>query len=235
LIVVFASQKGGVGKTTAARSVASELALRGRKVRLVDAEPPRSALTWADVAAERHHAAPVTVAMSTGLHAPEQLPRLARAYTDVLVDTPPRLGETLRSALLVADLVVVPSGQSGLDAWALAETLDLVRQASELRPGLQTRAWLTRTLPRTVLGRSARDRLVESGVPVLRRELAFRIAYQEALNTGQGPTDYAPADEAAVEVRALCDERLELSRSFPRKAGKGSARKTSAKKGGRHG
>lgn len=78
-IIAFAGQKGGSGKTTTSISVASELFERGHKVLLVDADPQGSAQTWAAVAAELGHAAPVVVGMGAGLHRPDQLPSLAAA------------------------------------------------------------------------------------------------------------------------------------------------------------
>src|SRR5262245_4570065 len=124
MIIAFCGQKGGAGKTTAALVTATEWLLRGRRVLLVDADPQGSAKTWGEVAAEGGSAAPTVVAMGAGLHRPDQLPALARSFDLTLIDCPPRHGEIQRAALMVADLAVLPCGPSGLDVWALGESLD---------------------------------------------------------------------------------------------------------------
>lgn len=211
MIVAFAGQKGGAGKTTAAISVAAELLLRGAKVLLVDADPQGSLRTWAQMANELGRPAPTTVAMGADMFAAPQLPRLAPGFDHVLIDCPPRHGEIQRAALMVADVAVLPCGQGTLDAWSMAATLALVTEARAVRPVLAVVALLTRVQPRTVLGQGARDVLAQTGLAVLKTELGFRVAYQEAPATGLGVSTYAPQDPAADEIRALVDELLALS------------------------
>jgi chromosome partitioning protein len=206
MILTFAGQKGGAGKTTAAICTATEWLARGRKVLVVDADPQGSTRTWGEVAAEAGREAPTIVAMGAGLYRPDQLPALADQFDVVIIDCPPRHGEIQRAALMVADLAVLPCGPSALDVWALSDSLDLVNAARQLRPQLRAAVLITRKAPRTVLGAGVRSALAEVGLPVLAAELCLRVTYPEALAAGQGVTTYAKRTPAAAEVRALVSE-----------------------------
>lgn len=208
--MAITGQKGGVGKSTTAVALAVAAQEGGARVLLVDADPQGTARTWGDVAAEAGHPAPTVVAMGPAMHRPDQLPALARAYDVVVIDCPPRHGDVQRSALMVADLAVLPCGPSAADAWALASALEVVNEARTLREALQACILITRKQPRTALGKGARDVLEASGLPVLTAELGFRVAYQEALAAGLGPTTFAPRDAAAREVRALLAELMNV-------------------------
>jgi len=217
MIFALVGQKGGSGKTTTALSVAAELLARGSSVLVVDADPQLSARTWGEVATEAGHAVPTIVALGANMFQADQVPRLAQSYDHVVIDCPPSNGVIQRAALMSCDVALLPCGQSGLDAWALASTMTLVGEASALRPGLQVVALLTRVQGRTVLGQGARVALEQAGLSVLTSKLGYRVAFQEAITAGLGASTYAPGDAAAGEVRALVDELLALA---PRPAGK---------------
>jgi chromosome partitioning protein len=209
MIVAVAGQKGGVGKSTIAICLSAESGERGRRALLVDADPQGTTRTWGELAtetAERSLWMPTIVAMGETMHRPDQLPRLAAGFDDVLIDCPPRHGGVQRSALMVADLALLPCGPSAADAWALASSIELVQEARTLRPGLLAAVVITRKKGRTALGKGARTMLEEGGLPVLVAELGDRIAYQEALAAGLGVSRYAPKDAAGREVRTLFDE-----------------------------
>lgn len=229
MIVAVAGQKGGAGKSTTAVCIAMAAIERGFTVLLVDADPQATARTWGDVATEAGRQAPSVIAMGAQMHKADQLPRIARAFEWVIIDCPPRAGDVQRSALMVADLVVLPCGPSAADAWGLAGSLELVSEAQIVRPDLIAAVLLTRVQSRTALGKGARGVLVEAGFPVLRAELGYRVAYQECLAAGHGATGYAPKDRAAQEVRDLFNEVLSLGTSY----GKAKDQRTQAAAVGR--
>lgn len=233
MIVTIAHQKGGTGKSTLAICIASELAGRGRNVLLVDADPQQTTQTWHDLGVERVEGQrptsdgqpleaggkrpaklpwpmPSVVSMSGTLHQEHQLPKLASGFDYVIVDTPPRLGPTLKSALVVADLALVPCGATGPDVWALAETLEIIEDAQGFRPELKAALVINRKREGTALGNKARASLSASRLKVLDTEIGLRQAYAEAVGAGQGVTDYEPDSTAAREMRSLVDEVLEL-------------------------
>ena len=105
----------------------------------------------------------------------------------------------------------MPVGQSAADAWGLTETLELTRQAQTLRPQLQAALIITRKMPRTSLGKNAREVLAGSGFPLLKAETTYRVAWQEALAAGKGVAQYSPKDAAGLEAQELVDELLTFS------------------------
>lgn len=224
MIVALLGQKGGVGKSTTAICLAMAARQRGSDVLLVDADPQGTIRTWNDVATERGVPAPTVIAMGAAMHRPGQLEVISPRYELTFIDCPPRHGDTQRSALMIADLALLPCGPSAADAWALSTSLEMVAEAQTLRPQLRAAIVITRKQGRTMLGKAARAVLEQSGVAVLETELSYRIAYQEALAAGLGVAQYCPRDPAAREVRALLAEierfvhGEEISGCFPTQA-----------------
>jgi hypothetical protein len=141
--------------------------------------------------------------MGATMHRDGQLSKVAAAYELAIVDCPPRHGEIQRSALLVADLAILPCGPAAVDAWALGASIDLVQETRTLRRDLAAYVLITRKQTRTALGQGAREVLSTSGLPVLQAELGYRIAYQEAIAAGSGTSRSSTRARRHVEDRSL--------------------------------
>ncbi len=136
MIVALLNQKGGVGKTTLALHLAGEWARRGQRVTVIDADPQGSALDWSQQRARERLPrlfGVVGLARDT-LH--REAPELARDADHIVIDGPPRVAGLMRSALLAADLVLIPVQPSPFDGWASAEMLALLGEARIYRPQL---------------------------------------------------------------------------------------------------
>ncbi|GBQ93941.1 cobyrinic acid a,c-diamide synthase [Gluconacetobacter liquefaciens] len=204
--MAFLNQKGGVGKTTLALHLAGQWAREGRRVTVIDADPQGSALDWSEQRAREglpRLFGVIGLARDTLHH---EAPALAQGVDHVVIDGPPRVAALLRSALLAADLVLIPAQPSPFDGWASAEMLRLLAEARLFRPGLLARFVLNRCAARTVIARETRLALVGHDPAALAARIGQRVAFADAARTGRLVCDLRPHGIAVREIAALTAE-----------------------------
>jgi chromosome partitioning protein len=134
--IAVLNQKGGVGKTTLAVNLATAAHLDGRKTLLVDLDRQGSSLDWG---AQRREGSKLqglsVVKVDKALRGPH-FRELIDGRDVVIFDGPPRLGEFIRAAAALVDVVLIPIQPSAVDLWAAAETLEDLAQADQIRSEL---------------------------------------------------------------------------------------------------
>ena len=206
MIVALLNQKGGVGKTTLALHLAGAWAAQGLRVLVIDADPQGSALDWSEQRGRERMPrlfGVLGLARET-LH--RELSEIARDADHVVVDGPPRVTGIARSALLAADVVLVPATPSPFDGWASGEMLRLLGEARIFRPELIARFVLNRCAARTVIAREIGNELADSDPPVLASRIGQRVAFADAARTGRLVWELDKANPAAREIAALASE-----------------------------
>ncbi len=123
-VIVFASQKGGSGKTTLCGQLAVQADLVNTgPVALIDTDPQGSLAEWWNA---RESETPVFVRTDFS-RLMDDLSELRKAGIQlVFVDTPPAVTDTIREIVSYADLVVVPTRPSPHDLRAVGATVDII-------------------------------------------------------------------------------------------------------------
>lgn len=179
-IVAFVSQKGGVGKSTLARSLAVIGAEVGLRVRLADLDPQqRTLVRWACARAQSRVEPAVDVAAADS----PQVALNSRQGADLLVlDLPGQLDDSFVEVAAGAQLIVQPTSPSIDDLHPALLVFDALKRV-QVPPERMAFA-----LCRVLGDREAettRSYLHERGHTVLRSAIHERAAYRNALNLGR--------------------------------------------------
>lgn len=208
--IVFASSKGGAGKTTAAIILASELVRRGRAVTLVDADPNRHLAAWAgDLSGD----GPSGGSPAIGIVSTSEdriLDDLAAVEGSgfVIVDLEGRANVAMSYAVSMADLVIIPCRASDLDGREAVRVLGFIRQQERLL-GRPVAAALLRTQVNaaihTRIERAIMADMAAAGCAVFENRLAERDAFRRMISHGCLLHDLEAGDRRgrAAQDRAL--------------------------------
>lgn len=209
--IVFVSPKGGVGKTTAALLLATEIA-RAAKVTVIDADPNRPIQAWG-----RRGAAPANLTIDASADEDniiERIEEAAAATPFVVVDLEGTAAKIVLLAVSQADLVIIPTQGSQLDAEQASRAIKVVKQQEKMT-GRTTPfgVLLTRTSPiiRTRTMGHIQGGLTGAGIPMFKTQLnereAFRamFSFQQPLET-LDPVDVSNLDKAIANAEEFTAE-----------------------------
>jgi chromosome partitioning protein len=205
-VIAFVSPKGGVGKTTAATILATELATKA-KVVMVDADPNRPIAAWAKLAGKPDNIEIVADTAEDTII--DRIEEAASKAPFVVVDCEGTASMTVSYAIGAADLVVVPSQGSQLDAKEAAKALGLIRITEKhLRRSIAHAVLLTRTnpavKPRTLA--NIQEQFRAHGVPLFATQMHEREAYRAVFSFG-GTVEGSPKGQVANIPKAVSNAR----------------------------
>ena len=210
MIITVGNTKGGVGKTTVAVNLAILRAGLGHDVLLVDGDEQGSASLFSQLRAELLGKSGYTAVGLYGAAVRTQVRQLAPKYQDIVIDVGGRDTGSLRAALTVSDVLLIPVQPRSFDIWALDAMAALVAEAREINPDQRALAFLNAADAQGKDNAEAREALSElserSSIGALDVTIVRRKAFPNAAAQGRGVVEMRPPDAKAVEeLTALAD------------------------------
>ena len=184
-VIILASPKGGVGKSTAAVILATQLAESRASVTIIDADPNKPVSRWASRPGKPKNLTLVdNVTEQTIIRAIDDA---ARKTAFVIVDLEGTASMMVVYAISRADLVIIPTSASLLDAVEAVSAVQLVqRQEEAFRMKIRSAVLFTKTSAaiRTRTLTSIEDELAQNGVPIFGVRLHEREAFRSIFSFG---------------------------------------------------
>ncbi len=217
-VIVFASQKGGSGKTTLSGHIAVEAGRAGAgPVALIDTDPQGSLAKWWNV---RQDPQPAFI-QSVFSNLFQDLDRARdEGFRLVVIDTPPAVTRAISEVVGFADLVVAPTRPSPHDLRAVGPTVDIA----------QTR---NKPLVFVVNGATPKSRITSEAAIALSQHgtvaptvIHHRVDFAASMIDGRTVMEIDPYCKSAQEVSELwqyLDRRLKRAEGGYRQGDETSA------------
>ena len=198
-VIVFASRKGGSGKSTLTAHLAAHVHKPSKPCLLVDADPQGSLTLWHKLRGTNEPP------LKTAARSVSEIVAAAKrdGYEWVFIDTPPNMSAVVDDAVRNATMVIIPARPGVFDVNAVQETIQTCRSARKpyavvingapaLREGVESR-----------IVTIAREALAKFRAPVWGGQVTNRADLLLALAHGEGALEYYSEGRAASEISRL--------------------------------
>ena len=202
-VIAVVAEKGGVGKTTLALTLAVAAVQAGRKVAVFDLDPQATAAQWTD---RRDNEFPWVVATPATRLDAAMANAKGQGVDFVVIDTPPHAGTDAVEAARRSDLVLVPVEPH---LYTL-ETLPKLGNLLNLAGGTPALFVVCKAAIQGKEGQDAAAYIKEQGFDVCPVTLHLRAAHRHAGNVGLTAQDYEPKGKAADESLQLYTYTMKL-------------------------
>lgn len=210
MIILIGSQKGGCGKSTLATNIAAALAISGKDVMLVDADKQGSSSNWFLDRSE-NEALPKVHSVQKYDDVRASVIDLDKRYEYVIIDAAGRDSVELRTAMIVANIIVMPVRPSQFDLDTVPRMQEIYRDAKLLNPGLKFFSVITMGPTNPVINESQEAQAFFLNYPeitLLKTIIRERKIYRDAISgIGKGVVEMNN-NKAKAEIEGLLEEVL---------------------------
>jgi chromosome partitioning protein len=201
-IIAVAINKGGVGKTTTSKNLATSAAAAGFNVLLLDMDSQENSRKWGTRRTKRNpYKILPLVKFTTESSLSEEIERAKNAGCDlVIIDTPPGRSPESVAAVEAADLLLIPVEADDQDSFdAIPKTARLARASETPAFGI-----LNKVTPSSRIQIETGKQVFEAEkIPMAPVVLHRYVEHRDANPKGLTAQELAPASTAAAEIKAL--------------------------------
>ena len=209
-IITIINQKGGVGKTTLSMNLACGIANNQKKVLVIDGDPQNSSVHWANNADDNKiFPASVISLVSAGGKVHREIEKFIHDYDYIIVDCPPATDNNFTdSALLIANLAIVPIKPSPIDINSTAHLIKLMEKVQVMNEGLKFKIVINMRKSNEKMSIDCIQAINQLELEKFKTEIHNRTVYTHAAAYGCSVLDLQD-EKAKKEILALTKEVLD--------------------------
>ncbi len=200
MTICIANEKGGSGKSTLCLNLAVQLLKDNKEVVVLDTDSQKSMETFTEIRSNNEYKTFILFNRSSGFS--DTLKQMVSKYENILIDTKGEYSKETQKAMLLSDIVLVPTTPSQLDTEVLANMLERIEQLQELNENLRALIIINRmpTIPTLKERKALIDFIKENNpsdkITLLESSLSERIVYKRSVSEGLGVIEYS--DKKAI-------------------------------------
>jgi len=202
-VIVFASRKGGSGKSTLTAHLAAHAHKPSRPCLLIDTDPQGSLALWHKLRLAGGGADDLPI-KSTQRNIADVVKQAKQDGVEwVFIDTAPNVSASVADAIRAATLVVIPCRPGVFDLDAVKDTIEFAREARRPYAVVINAAPPKRQDVESPTVTHAREILGALQIPVWGGQITQRANFSAALAEGEGAKEYDSGSTAAAEIARL--------------------------------
>lgn len=206
MIITIGHTKGGVGKSTLALNIAVERLRSGVDILLIDGDARQTSVSKAASIRNDSGLSPTLpcVVLDDPRSFRHQINLLKEKYHDLIIDVGGKDTSTLRAALTVTDVLLLPVAPESVEIWALDDIFETITEARSIKD-FRVRAILNRAKP---AGRDNDDTISVlreyTDLDIIPGSIGNRGAFSSAFGRGLSVAEYRPINlKASQEIAGL--------------------------------